>query len=62
MHSFGGNAASFDGNQVRRVSLELERVAREEDWPGVAVEWAELLGAARERLRNEITRLNLALR
>jgi len=33
VHSFGGNAASFGGGEVRRVALELERAARVSDWP-----------------------------
>jgi HPt (histidine-containing phosphotransfer) domain-containing protein len=57
-HGLGGNAASFGGKEVRRVSLELEQVARAEDWPGVDVQWTQLRAAC-ERLRNEITRLNL---
>jgi CheY-like chemotaxis protein len=57
-HSFGGNAASFGGMQVRRVALELERVARAEDWPGVAATLAQLEQAC-ERLRTEVAKRGL---
>ena len=60
-HSLGGNAASFGGVQVRRAALELERVARAGDWPGVSVQLVSLREAC-ERLRAEVARLNLGAR
>ncbi len=57
-HSFGGGAASFGGTQVRRVALELERVARAGDWPAVNLRWSDLKGAC-ERLRSEVARRKL---
>ena len=57
-HSFGGNAASFGGRQVRHVALELEQAARAGDWPGVSVLLVRLREAC-GRLRTELVRLNL---
>jgi HPt (histidine-containing phosphotransfer) domain-containing protein len=57
-HSFGGNAASFGATQVQEAALELERVARHDDWPEVAKQLGRLRDAC-ATLRSEIVRLNL---
>ncbi len=57
-HSLGGNAASFGGRQVRAVALELERVARQSDWPKVPAQLGRLRGACLG-LRNELARRSL---
>jgi|GEM_PF-3419651 len=57
-HSFGGNAASFGGMQVRRVALELERAARAEDWPGAGATLAQLEQAC-AHLRTEVAKRGL---
>jgi PAS domain S-box-containing protein len=57
-HSFGGNAASFGAAQVQEAALELERVARNDDWPEVTKQLGRLRDAC-AILRAEIARLNL---
>jgi len=59
VHSFGGNAASFGGAQVRRIALELEDAARTQDWASVADRMVDLREAC-SRLKLEIGRLNLS--
>jgi PAS domain S-box-containing protein len=58
-HSFGGNAVSFGGLQVRRTALELESAAREADWPLVAKR-LRLLHSACIRLKQELSQLDHA--
>ncbi|MCX6956099.1 MAG: PAS domain S-box protein [Verrucomicrobia bacterium] len=57
-HRFGGNAATFGGIQVRRLALELERMARAGDWNMVDLRLAELRAAC-GRLRSEVARRRL---
>ncbi|MFT3868490.1 MAG: PAS domain S-box protein [Nibricoccus sp.] len=52
-HSFGGDAVSFGGLQVRRCSLDLEEAARAEDWQLVEKRLHSLRSACR-RLREEL--------
>ena len=56
-HSFGGNAVSFGGMQVRRVALELEDAARTEDWP-LAEKRLLQLREASLRLKSELSQLS----
>ena len=58
VHSFGGNAASFGGAQVRRIALEVEDAARAQDWPTVSTRMGELNQAC-ARLKQEIEKKNL---
>ncbi len=58
VHSFGGNAASFGGAQVRRIAMELEQAARANDWPTVTKRMTELREACL-RLREAVRELNL---
>jgi PAS domain S-box-containing protein len=57
-HSFGGNAASFGGAQVRRHALDVENAARAQDWAAVADAMVGLRQAC-SRLKREIEHLNL---
>ncbi len=57
-HAFAGNAAVFGGLEVKRLALELERVARAEAWTEAAAALVRLEGAC-ESLRGELARLNL---
>ena len=58
-HSFGGNAASFGGSQVRRIALKLEETARAGKWPDAQVQLNHLRAAC-ARLRQEIKRRHIA--
>jgi HPt (histidine-containing phosphotransfer) domain-containing protein len=58
-HSFGGNAASFGGSQVRRIALELEETARAGKWPEAHVQLNHLRAAC-ARLRQEVKRRHVA--
>ena len=58
VHGFGGNAASFGGLGVRRVALELERMARAGRWAEATREFGRLRDAC-QRLRAEVTRRRL---
>jgi len=58
-HSFGGNAASFGGSQVRRIALGLEQTARDGKWPEAYVQLNHLRAAC-ARLRQEVKRRHVA--
>jgi HPt (histidine-containing phosphotransfer) domain-containing protein len=60
-HSFGGNAASIGGTEVRVIALEFERVVRQGEWPSSSAGFERLKNAAL-RLRSEITRINMGAR
>ena len=57
-HSFGGNAASIGGIEVRHIALELEAAALALKWPAVKAHLNELRRAC-GRLNQGIDRLNL---
>ena len=61
VHAFGGNAATFGGVEVRNLALDLERAAREADWPQVAAGMTSLREAC-VRLRSELARMNPLIR
>jgi len=56
-HSFGSNAVSFGGLQVRRVALELENSARAANWPAVA-DCMITLRTACTRLKHELSQID----
>ena len=59
-HSFGGDAATLGGSEVRRVALDLECLARGEDWTAASRRRDELRTAC-ARLRVALSRLKLKL-